>query len=773
MITNKNKTIANAIEKSLGAAPEKNKDKASKSILMILVFTVFFIVLVFTIGFTETVYRFTWQKETDSFESETKNVAYLANGRINEMTSVSQSIADDLSALLHENAGQAEFLRSLQLFCNASRFSNIKYFKGDTASNMSGTRALSVPPDILANRARENVNIKRISYAYDEDLKGKAIEVYIPMAAGDITGIITVMSMQNFSDSIQLSANSGYSGYLVDASGSLLLTDKTGASASGSILETLQAGFKDEDTLDLMKAIKSGTAHTAQNLSVGDGVLASYQPLTDNLQWGVVNIKSTADTMSKLHSVRTQIILIGLLLGVLILSVILYIWFSRRRFNRKLEAIESTDSSLGCYNLPAFQAEVAATLKSKKKSRYAILYMGVLNYEYISQTFGTHVSNDCLHYFYRSIRRIVEPGELIGRASADRFVAMLRYTDDATLIRRYETLYQYMYNYLPLKEKGYNLHIYAGIYLVEPAKDYTAAEMIERATIAFNSLSMSTTDSYLFYDTILRNRFMNKAEIESIMKNSLQNDEFLLYFQPKYGIKRHCIDSAEVLVRWRHPTKGLVSPMDFIPLFESNGFIVELDKYIYLKALQQMRERAEQGKMVVPLSINVSRISAIQPGFLKFYIENKHQYQIPDNVIELEFTESFALESYNTINDIVTMLGRNGIRCSIDDFGSGYSSFSVLKQLQMDVLKMDKLFLNKGTDSHRDKILISGIIELGKQFSMKIVQEGVETEEEYRLVRDLGCDAIQGYWYSEALSQDAFEEFVDTKGMLPIEDIHV
>ena len=200
---------------------------------------------------------------------------------------------------------------------------------------------------------------------------------------------------------------------------------------------------------------------------------------------------------------------------------------------------------------------------------------------------------------------------------------------------------------------------------------------------------------------------------------------------------------------------------------------MELDKYIYLKALQQMRERAEQGKMVVPLSINVSRISAIQPGFLKFYIENKHQYQIPDNVIELEFTESFALESYNTINDIVTMLGRNGIRCSIDDFGSGYSSFSVLKQLQMDVLKMDKLFLNKGTDSHRDKILISGIIELGKQFSMKIVQEGVETEEEYRLVRDLGCDAIQGYWYSEALSQDAFEEFVDTKGMLPIEDIHV
>lgn len=765
--------MAAEIENSLGAAPKKSKDKSSKGLLLVLLFTIFFVILVFIIGFTETVYRFTWQKETDSFGSETKNVAYLANGRLNDMSKVSQSIADDLAALLHEKAGQTEFLRNLQLFCKAAGFSGIKYFNGDTAYNMSGTKAQFVPQEILDSRAQESGSIKQTCYAYDTDLKGNAIEIYIPITpVGGVSGIITVMSMQDFNDGIQLSANSGYSGYLVDASGNLLLSDTAGAAVSGNIRDTLQNRFKDDETLELMRSIKERTAHTAQNLSVGDGVLASYQPLTDNLQWGVVNIKNTAETMSKLQSVRIQITLIGVLLGVLVLSVILYIWFSRRRYNRKLEAIESTDSSLGCYNLPAFQAEVAATLKSKSKSRYAILYMGVLNYEYISQTFGTHVSNDCLHYFYRSIRRIVETGELIGRASADRFVVLLRYTDDDTLIRRYETLYQYMYNYLPLKEKGYNLHIYAGIYLVDPAKNYTAAEMIERATIAFNSLSMSTTDSYLFYDTILRNRFLNKAEIESIMKNSLQNDEFLLYFQPKYGIKRHCIDSAEVLVRWHHPTKGLVSPMDFIPLFESNGFIVELDKYIYLKALQQMRERAEQGKRVVPLSINVSRISAIQPGFLKFYIENKHRYQIPDNVIELEFTESFALESYNTINDIVTMLGRSGIRCSIDDFGSGYSSFSVLKQLQMDVLKMDKLFLNKGTDPHRDKILISGIIELGKQFSMKIVQEGVETEEEYRMVRDLGCDAIQGYWYSQALSREEFETFADTKGLLPIEEIH-
>lgn len=765
--------------KSEAAAAEKNekknqkKGKKAKWILPVIIFSIVFTVAAFTIGFVQTVYSFTRQKESDSFQTETKNTAYQVNDKIKEIISTSQNIAADIQTLIHENGDQEEILRSLQVFCKATRFSNIKYFDGDSVYNMSGRKALSVPDEIVSIRALEQQNLQRVCYAYDQDLGADALEVYIPMKGSrTISGIITCVSIQDFGRMIQLSSNLDYLGYLVDASGKILLSNASEAADSSTILGTLFESFREDDVIALMNSVKNGTEDMQQKVSADDGVLVTYQPLADNLNWGIVNIKSTAETASNFQSVQIQIYMIGGLLGALMIGIVVYVWFSRQRFNRELEKIENTDLSLGCYNLPAFQAALAAAVKSKHKSQYAILYMGVLNYEYIVQMFGTHISNDCLRYFYRSIRKIVEPGELVGRASADHFILMLRYTDDDTLIRRYEMLYQYMYNYLPLKEKGFNIHIYAGIYPIDESKHYTAAEMIECAKITFKSLSMSTTDSYMFYDSILRDRFMNKAEIESVMKQSLHNDEFLLYFQPKYNIKRRSLDSAEVLVRWRHPTRGLVSPLDFIPLFESNGFIVELDKYIYLKSLKTIQERMRAEKKMPPLSINVSRISAIEPGFLKFYIENKNRYEIPDNMIELEFTESFALESYNTIEDIVNTLKRNGIRCSIDDFGSGYSSFSVLKQLQMDVLKMDKLFLNKGSDFYRDKILISGVIDLGKQFGMKIVQEGVETEEEYRMLRDLGCDAIQGYWYSKALGREEFESFLDEKGMMTIEEMH-
>ena len=175
-----------------------------------------------------------------------------------------------------------------------------------------------------------------------------------------------------------------------------------------------------------------------------------------------------------------------------------------------------------------------------------------------------------------------------------------------------------------------------------------------------------------------------------------------------------------------------------------------------------MQAAASRRDPVVPIAVNVSRVTATQEDFINFYIGNKQKYNIPDGFIILEFTESFAMEDYDTIERIVNKLRQNGIRCSIDDFGSGYSSFNILKNICMDELKLDRFFLEKGLDDDRDNKLLMTVISLAKSLGMKVVQEGVETREMYERVAAMGCDVLQGYYYAKAIPIEEYKVFITT-----------
>ena len=178
--------------------------------------------------------------------------------------------------------------------------------------------------------------------------------------------------------------------------------------------------------------------------------------------------------------------------------------------------------------------------------------------------------------------------------------------------------------------------------------------------------------------------------------------------------------------------------------------------------LEYLSHAVERGEKVVPVAVNVSRVTATSPDFVNFYVGNKKKYGIPDGFITLELTESFAMEDYDKIAGIVSALHNNGMLCSIDDFGSGYSSFSILKQLNMDELKLDSVFVRRGLDVARDDKLLSTIIELGKFMGMSVVQEGIETKEMFDKVVAMGCDVIQGYYYAKAISLEEFKIFINT-----------
>ena len=250
--------------------------------------------------------------------------------------------------------------------------------------------------------------------------------------------------------------------------------------------------------------------------------------------------------------------------------------------------------------------------------------------------------------------------------------------------------------------------------------------------------------------------------MELRQETALKNGEFQVFYQAKYNLKNHKQDGAEALVRWYDKNTGEYNkPALFMPLFESNGFIEKLDKYVYTKVCEYISYFLQQGRNVFPVSVNVSRITATQPDFVDYYTRIKKKYGIANGALTIEFTESFAYENYDVLKTIVDRLHKAGFQTSIDDFGCGYSSYRILKELPMDEIKLDKFFIDYSENPERINSIFESVISLAKKLNMKVTQEGVERPEDVELLKNLGCDVIQGYIYSHPLSLTDYLHFVE------------
>ena len=246
------------------------------------------------------------------------------------------------------------------------------------------------------------------------------------------------------------------------------------------------------------------------------------------------------------------------------------------------------------------------------------------------------------------------------------------------------------------------------------------------------------------------------------MESALANSEFHLFYQPKYNLKSKTLDGSEVLIRWYdNKIEKYRVPNEFLPVFEENGFIVNLDHFVFYKACENIAERIKNKKVCYPVSVNISRVTAIQPNFTDYYIKIKKKFNIKDNFLTLEFTESFAYENYDYLSDTVKILHDNGFLCSVDDFETGYASYNILKTIPMDEIKLDKFFLQKGISTERDQTLLSSVIEMVKKLDMKVTQEGVETKGDLERLEALECDVIQGYLFAKPMKYVDYCEFID------------
>lgn len=289
-----------------------------------------------------------------------------------------------------------------------------------------------------------------------------------------------------------------------------------------------------------------------------------------------------------------------------------------------------------------------------------------------------------------------------------------------------------------------------------------AETTVANANLARKAAKEMEEDCCVLFDFRMIEGIKREVEITSYLSKAIEKGEFKVFFQPKIGTKTHEIIGAEALVRWRRPDGKFNFPDDFIPLIERSGQIVELDYFVYREVFRFIADRLAKGQKAVPVSMNVSRVHLAKLGILSYVQSLFHEYQIPSDLVEFELTESIYIDNTKRALELINGLHDLGVKVSMDDFGSGYSSLNLLSRLPIDIIKLDKVFLKEEHLQENDRIIISCVVDMAKRLHITSLCEGVETLEQSDYLSRIGCEIQQGYYFSKPIPQAEFEEFLDS-----------
>lgn len=391
-------------------------------------------------------------------------------------------------------------------------------------------------------------------------------------------------------------------------------------------------------------------------------------------------------------------------------------------------------------------------LKNDPDTKYAIIQFDVVRFKLINDKYGEPKGTELLNYFNDVLSVFCSEKQLFTRLSADVFMILTPYKNAEDVTRFIRSLEKRLSGF-----EGMSYSFAFGVYFV---KDKTLPSRImgDAAAIARIRVKGNALDNIGYYSEEQKQEIKVRKDIEDKMKAALENDEFVMYLQPKYSISENKIIGAEALVRWIQPDNGMIVPPEFIPIFEQNGFIVKLDEYMWEKACKELRKWIDMGYQPIPISVNVSRVHLKDVEFI-YYIEGLvEKYGISKELLELEITET--IENINA-NAMVKEAKKHGFTLLMDDFGSGYSSLNTLKSTPFDVLKIDRSFLNSFMESKRGQKIISHTIAMSRDIGLDLIAEGVETREQADFLSGCGCDAAQGFYYSKAVPVEEFEKLLE------------
>ena len=447
------------------------------------------------------------------------------------------------------------------------------------------------------------------------------------------------------------------------------------------------------------------------------------------------------------------------LVALVLSGIICYLYMSRVRNEKKIDKVVFYDDLTSHYNYNKFRMDVQMLLDKGQADSYALIEFDVSDFKLLNELYGYQGGDQLLITTMRLCEENCSADERCARISADRFIVLWKMRDTDSIASRYAALMEAVQEDMRKQREQFKADFYAGVYLLQntdrefsPCHDRCMhAKMLGKE----EKKQRCTFVSEKMYDTMLYQK-----RLEGQMEQALQHKEFKVFLQPKVTLRDDIVHSAEALVRWDSPIFGMIPPMAFIPLFEKNGFLEQLDMYM-MDEVCQLLKKWEQTYPSLRISINVSRMYIFRPGFARRVLEIVERNGVSTKQLEIEITESVIFDRSMELFAIIQELRSYGFRISMDDFGSGYSSLNMLKDIPIDTIKLDQVFFqtNHG-NTQRARDVVGGVLSLAKTLGIHSVAEGIEEADEVVFLKEHGCDEIQGYYYSKPLCVEDFEAYI-------------
>ncbi len=734
----------------------KRKGQELLTIISVLVLVIL-AYSVFNFNATITDILVSYNQENLSSEADERQRRYLE--KINSEIHILQSVTNNMLILGEENdSGREE--RLLESVENYYGFTNIM---------VVDTTGLGII------HTGDYINIAHKEY-FQNSLNGK-IEIYgptpsirtgetmltisLPIYEDDVVaGVLAAEYRPEYFEDIiasEFSSERGYT-FVIDSDGAIISSVQReeekiygnvfsyfekATSAQGSVLEQLK--------IDLASSGSGSLTYTINDIEN----IAEYRPLFIN-DWSLLVILNTQTMQAEANEI-TNLLYIFSFAIVLIFGVILaYVVSSRSKHINEVEKIAYYDELTGLTNIIKFKIDIMRLLKAHPNKEFGIIKFDVVNFKSINAMYSYEVGNSLIQAVGNALKYIDADIKAMTRMGVDEFVlfANKEFCEELEVTRHfYESIVKEMMPNL----KGHDIGFRYGRYYINQ-NDTEINNILDKVNLAHTTAKNQNTSMIVDYYDDLQMQVISNMEVQNKMYTALENDEFKVFLQAKVNLQTQEIEGAEALVRWIEKDNNIIPPFSFIDLFEANGFIVNLDMYMLKKVCEHIQMWIEKGYKAIPISINFSRLHLLNQDFVYEICQMTKKYNVPNHLIEIELTETIMTENEDKMRAVVKDLRKEGFLVSIDDFGSGYSSLGLLKNIFVDTIKIDRTFFISYLDKKKANIVIENVISMIHSLGMKTVAEGIETQEQIDFLKETGCELAQGYFYSRPTIIQDFEQ---------------
>ncbi|MEG1268771.1 MAG: EAL domain-containing protein [Oscillospiraceae bacterium] len=590
-----------------------------------------------------------------------------------------------------------------------------------------------------------------------EGLTMDGIEMCAVAASYDLSTFEQILSMTAF-------GGEAYA-HIIQRDGSVVIrsSSKNAEKSGYNILNSIaQAATSNDSDFETLKAdIASG--RSGMGIYTLDGVrkYMAYAPIASR-EWTLLTFVPVSVVSAKSeHLLHITLLLCGVItLAFGSLLVFLAALFYKHK--HLLERIAFVDPITGGNTVQKFYEDAKRQLeKPAGKVPYCVIYMNIEKFKLLNEQFGKKSCDEFLCAINYGITAHLTDDECIGRQFADNFCLLVRYEGETELVERFNLWKDESIKYISEQGSVWIPHTAEfGVFVVDDV-NIPLAHMIDRAKLSLSEKTCTLNNKmrYAIYDENVRHILLREKQLEDKMDDALERHKFEVYLQPKYNTQTECIDGAEALVRWNDSEDGMIYPDEFIPLFEKNGFVAKIDLFVFEEVCRLLESWGQRGLPHVKISVNCSRIHLKQPDFLDEYRCIAAKYVLPLNMLEIELTESAVFEDVKSLSSVIREIHSMGFGCSMDDFGSGYSSLNQISEIPVDTLKIDKIFFRSGkSDFERTESVVGSIISMAKALHMCTVAEGVEERAQVDMLKILKCDYIQGFYFAKPMPIADFEK---------------